>query len=417
MRFILVWMVFMAGILQSELTAQVKMPFTAQEDSLIRAMNLTISRDSIRDIMQQLENFGTRFYRASNYRQVAQWIRNKFIAVGVTNAQLDSFWLTNSAFSGWQYNVVATIPGTTKPDSIYMIGAHHDCTSDYNNRLTNAPGADDNASGVATIIEIARVMRRHNYQPSSTIKFCTFTAEEIGLVGSDTLARRARTRNERIQMMINHDMVSYCADTINQWKVKLTYYDNSPDVTNLADTCVRRFTTLGVTRTTQYNNASDSYSFTSQGYKGIFFIENFDTPYYHTVNDRVSTCNMKYAAEVTKISLAMLVSQNGTQTLVGMEEPDAAPQALTLYSNYPNPFNPSTTLRYDLAEPATVTLRIYNTLGKEVRTLVNTHQPSGEYRILWDGKDHSGNAVASGVYIYRLQAGRFTQARKMTLIR
>ncbi len=395
--------------------AQIQTNISTENDSLIRAMCADVSQDSIRTVMQELQNFGTRFYRAPGYRNVAQWIKNKLIAVGCENTVLDSFWLTNSAFSGWQYNVIGTLNGTENPDSIYILGAHHDCTSDYANRLTNAPGADDNASGVAGVIEAARVMFNHHYRPKSTIQFMTFTAEEIGLVGSDTLARRARSRNQRVQMMLNNDMISYCADTVNQWKVKLTYYNNSADVTNLADTCTRRYTTLGTTRTTQYNDASDSYSFYQQGYKTLFFIENYDTPYYHTTNDRVETCNMKFAAEMTRIPLSMLVSQNGSAVMVNVEDNPLMTTRFILYPNYPNPFNPSTTIRYQLATDDRVSLKIYNTLGQEIRTLVSGRKEAGVHDVTWNGRDHAGHIVASGVYIYRLQAGSQVKSGKMIL--
>ncbi len=395
--------------------AQVNMVFTAESDSVIRSMCAQVSKDSIQLYMTHLQDFGTRFYRATGYRNVAQWIRNKLADVGCQEAVLDSFWYTNTAFTGWQYNVIATIPGVQKPDSIYIVGAHHDCTSD--NRLVDAPGADDNASGVAAAIEIARVMNQSGYRPRSTVKFMTFVAEEMGLYGSEDVAVTAKNSNMRIQMMLNNDMISYCADTVNQWKVKLTYYNNSADVTNLADTCTKRFTTLGTTRTTQYNDASDSYSFYAQGFKTIFFIENYDTPYYHTTQDRVETCNMKFAAEMTRISLAMLVSQNGTETMIGTGETEPVASGFRLDPNYPNPFNPSTTIRYQTALSGTVSLKIYNMLGQEVRTLVNAAQTAGEHTVQWDGKDHAGKAVSSGIYIYRLQAGNFAKSNKMTLMR
>ena len=93
------------------------------------------------------------------------------------------------------------------------------------------------------------------------------------------------------------------------------------------------------------------------------------------------------------------------------------PSAFALHKNYPNPFNPVTTIRYDIAEAVEVTLTIYNALGQQVRRLVNSpHQPGG-YTIIWDGKSDNGQVLASGLYIYRLQAGEFVQSRKLLLLK
>jgi hypothetical protein len=96
------------------------------------------------------------------------------------------------------------------------------------------------------------------------------------------------------------------------------------------------------------------------------------------------------------------------------------PSHLTNFSlsqNYPNPFNPTTTIAYDLQQMTFVTLTIYNTLGQEVRTLVNTQQTAGSYQVKWDGKNDSGNALASGVYLYRLRADDYMETKKMVLMK
>jgi hypothetical protein len=88
-----------------------------------------------------------------------------------------------------------------------------------------------------------------------------------------------------------------------------------------------------------------------------------------------------------------------------------------LKQNYPNPFNPTTTIPYSISRKSEVILSIYNTLGQEVRTLVNQQQPAGDYQVVWNGKDNGGNFVASGTYIYRLKAGDVTQTRRLTFLK
>ncbi|MCK4597733.1 T9SS type A sorting domain-containing protein, partial [bacterium] len=88
-----------------------------------------------------------------------------------------------------------------------------------------------------------------------------------------------------------------------------------------------------------------------------------------------------------------------------------------LHQNYPNPFNASTEIRYQIPEDGHVTLKIFNTLGQELRILLDVHQKAGEYGVLWDGRDARGREVASGLYFCRLRAGEFGKTIKMVLVR
>ncbi len=93
------------------------------------------------------------------------------------------------------------------------------------------------------------------------------------------------------------------------------------------------------------------------------------------------------------------------------------PEQYTLESNYPNPFNPSTTIKYSLPTTEQVSLKVYNILGQEVITLVDELQDAGYKQIVWNGRDSYGSQVASGVYIYRLQTDKFVQSKKMILLK
>ena len=93
------------------------------------------------------------------------------------------------------------------------------------------------------------------------------------------------------------------------------------------------------------------------------------------------------------------------------------PESFTLFQNYPNPFNPVTVINYQLPQRANVSLKIYNTLGQLVQTLVNDIQVAGEYKITWDGKNFGGESVSSGIYLYILEAGEVRASNKMLLIR
>ena len=93
------------------------------------------------------------------------------------------------------------------------------------------------------------------------------------------------------------------------------------------------------------------------------------------------------------------------------------PSTYALSQNYPNPFNPTTSIEYELAQTGQVRLTVYDVLGKEVRSLVDGQQSAGRYVAEWDGRDASGQSVASGVYLYRLEAGDYVSTRRMTLLK
>ena len=94
------------------------------------------------------------------------------------------------------------------------------------------------------------------------------------------------------------------------------------------------------------------------------------------------------------------------------------PSKFSLEQNYPNPFNPTTNVEFGIGNAEWVTLKIYDLLGREVKTLVNQRLAAGQYTVRWDGTDEAGQPVGSGVYLYRLKVGnRFVQTRKMVLLR
>jgi len=117
---------------------------------------------------------------------------------------------------------------------------------------------------------------------------------------------------------------------------------------------------------------------------------------------------------ITSTGIALLIPES---LVVGVENPNTVPEAFLLEQNYPNPFNPSTTINYRISTTSNVILKVYNTLGEEVETLINEHQSPGQKSVTWDGKDKNGKTVTSGVYFYRIQTAQFSQTKKMIFLR
>lgn len=118
----------------------------------------------------------------------------------------------------------------------------------------------------------------------------------------------------------------------------------------------------------------------------------------------------------------LFADSSGIQSFIiqpglGKRTTETLPRSFQLYPNYPNPFNPSTTLKFDLPEEGAVHLVIYNILGQRVRTLVNQVLPAGRHGIVWDGRNQAGNIVSSGVYFCSLRTDNFFTSRKMILMK
>ncbi len=102
---------------------------------------------------------------------------------------------------------------------------------------------------------------------------------------------------------------------------------------------------------------------------------------------------------------------------VGVDEDAAVPDVFALHQNYPNPFNPTTTIAFDVPELSNVRIDIYNLLGQKVRTLVSGQHEAAYYTVNWNGTNDFGSPVASGMYIYRIEAGKFSAVRKLVLMK
>jgi Ca-activated chloride channel family protein len=136
--------------------------------------------------------------------------------------------------------------------------------------------------------------------------------------------------------------------------------------------------------------------------------------------DQVVALSIRYG--VLTPYTAFLVVEPGDGLVISVHDKNAAPVRFELLQNYPNPFNPSTTIQYTIGglpnvPPVSVRLVVYNILGQEVKTLVETPQEPGSYRVTWDGTDNEGKRVPSGVYIYRLMAGNYVSSRTMVIVK
>jgi hypothetical protein len=185
-----------------------------------------------------------------------------------------------------------------------MMGHYDDCVS-YSDPMVAAPGADDNASGVAALLESARVIMETGYVPRKTFIFLATAAEELMLMsdcGAMHYAGEAAAEGRDLSMVLNNDMISWNDST---WSIRFINDTNSMIATDLAIHILDTYTTLDRTFSSMGTFADLTY-FLDEGYEGAYFMEsvlNGFTPYYHTLNDVASNIDTAYLAEMTRLDL------------------------------------------------------------------------------------------------------------------
>jgi len=292
-----------------------KDPEAVNKESVTLKITGEISADTLEAYTAWLIGMGTRFALADNHRNVALNILTKFEIMGYTDSRLDSFMIDriykDIRYQQWQYNVIATLEGNTYPDSICIVGGHYDNNLRTGDPFSVVPGGNDNASGVAAVLELARIFRKYNFVPRNTIEFIAFGSEELGLYGSRAYTAHVAESSKKIKMMLNHDMIAYEPLKDNSgWIVDIKDYDNSHDLRDEAEEMCVKFTSLGYTNDNTYNQQSDSYPFFEAGFRALFFFSNKMDPEYHSLNDRLVNCNFGYCREIVKVSCALLVYNN-----------------------------------------------------------------------------------------------------------
>jgi hypothetical protein len=288
-----------SGILQPRFSAGGQFPRSPFVHPLLPVLAGQVSKASLSSYILSLQSFQTRYASTPNCEAAGTFLFNFFAQLGMP-CEYDPF---TFATTNTSRNIVATLPGKTTPQRVIVICAHYDSTSDQ--RTTLAPGADDNASGTAAVMEIARVLANTTFD--FTIKFICFSAEEWGLYGSKHYAQAAKARNEKIIGVVNLDMIAYA----DQMPEDLNVLVNQPSEW-LANRNIIMGTLYGPLDVLKTINASvrssDHSPFWDQGYSAMLGIEEYGlkNPYYHKTTDTFDTLNMDFATSVTKIALTVV---------------------------------------------------------------------------------------------------------------
>lgn len=260
----------------------------------------------------RLQAFHTRKTFTDSAYAASEWIRQKFEAMGYP-VELQPFTISGNPSSP---NVIATKTGTVSPDKYVVIGAHYDSYSwtDY------APGADDNASGTAGVLEAARILAE--YPTECTVIFCAFSGEEYGLFGSEAFASRCSQQGMNILGYFNMDMIAYRhpGDEIH---TDMIYPLSAKPLADYYKATAAIFVPgLGVYDGFLTGGDSDHTSFNNNGYMGIFPFEDDQhySPYIHTAQDilGLSVNSAEMAMLFVRASLAGVSSLSKVYSTVGL---------------------------------------------------------------------------------------------------
>jgi len=394
---------------------------TFSQSPVIQQIINSVNRDSLIYFVRELSgnvpttiNDTLRTILSRNYNQpgknlAAAYLKQKLLSYGLP--------AVIQFYSSSGRNVYAVQTGNQFPNKKYILCAHFD---DMPNG-TIAPGADDNASGTAAVIEAARIFS--NYSFPYTLVYALWDEEETGLVGSNYFATQAATNGDSILGVINLDMIAWDSDSNDVAEI---HTNNTTSSLYLADklTDVNTEYNIGVSLNVinPGTSASDHSPFWSKGYGAVLLIEAYYggdfNAYYHTTNDLIQNFNQPYYLKMTKLALGTFADLAGAD-LTDVENITESIADYRLEQNYPNPFNPVTTIKYAIpkvtlsgVEGTRVILKVYDVLGTEVATLVNEEKPAGNYNVSFDA-----SLLSSGIYFYKLLAGSFIDSKKMILIK
>jgi len=433
----------------SSLSAQPDSVFyNPQVDSLLNQVNPANISQYIADLANA-NGYSSRVTFTPGNLWSAAYIKQVFDTFpGLTSVEFDTFYVLTAPFPWNVYplvNVVATLQGTGPVTRYYIVGGHFDTSASLDPNINwssqwstaVAPGADDNASGVAAVLEIARILSdpANQFQPDITIKFVAFGAEESSPAsgqnhrGSNHFATAAASQTDDILGVFNIDMIGY--NNTGHHYYNIVSNTNSLE---LGDDLVQANQTyqIGINSNSNpfvYATYSDHEQFWQYGYKAILLIENAPpwnnnppwynaNPYYHKATDTPDKVNIDQVTKITKATLAAVACRTMPATSLAQDQSsEILPEDYILQPNFPNPFNAHTVFNYVLHSAAQVKIRIYNAAGQKVADIQDAWQTAGEHRVNWQAADQNGKALPSGLYFAHFIFNHNVKTQKVMLIR
>ncbi|MBI5240299.1 MAG: M20/M25/M40 family metallo-hydrolase [Elusimicrobia bacterium] len=195
------------GDLAAPVRAAAAGPYVMDQRAVVEPLLGRVQESELRSTMDSLAAFHDRFYSSDPGAESARWLQARWqsLVKGLPGASAQAV-----AHQGWQQpSVVLSIPGAERPDEIVVLGGHLDSINSRAGKAGRAPGADDNASGIAVLTEAVRVLVAAGWRPRRTVEFMGYAAEEVGLRGSQDIAARYARAGRKVVGVIQYDMSAF----------------------------------------------------------------------------------------------------------------------------------------------------------------------------------------------------------------
>ncbi|HKZ47414.1 MAG TPA: M20/M25/M40 family metallo-hydrolase, partial [Thermoplasmata archaeon] len=265
-----------------------------------------VSLESLHTYVYDLQNFSTRYAYSAPVVPAGQYIYDAFAANPNLQVAFQDFVYQGTPMR----NVLAFLPGLDPSNrTVYAVGGHYDSVSSNSDPYVLAPGADDDGSGTAATMELARVLSRYRF--NATIMFAAWDAEELGLVGSAYCTRCLAAQGWDFGLYLNLDMIAY--DPTNASGIDIITDIPSQWAATQLTSLISDYG-IGLVPTTYVSNVanSDHASFWAQGWDSIFLSESdFNFPNYHRLNDTVDKLNLNLLTNTTQASVTLLATLAG----------------------------------------------------------------------------------------------------------
>lgn len=276
--------------------------FNITQQERVTPMLEQIQEPELVKTITKLSSFMTRFHRNALGKQSQEWIRDNWaeITKGRSDVSIELFNHTSTP----QPSVVLTLKGSTNPDEIIVIGGHGDSiASSWGGGDKKAPGADDNASGIACVTEVLRVLMQNSYKPTRTIKFISYAGEEGGLLGSNEVAAAYKKMNARVLGVMQLDMTNYKGSAKDIYMMSdNTNTELNNFVGNLIDTYVK--VSWGYDKCGY--GCSDHASWTKNGYPSTIPFESMASQYNPKIHSADDTLDLTGGHAIHAVSFAKL---------------------------------------------------------------------------------------------------------------
>lgn len=309
------------------------------------------------------------------------------------------------------YNIIARLPGTRAPEERVLLCAHYDSYAADADPMVRAPGADDNASGSACILETARTLAGAGLD--RTVELVLFDSEERGLQGSRHFVEHLDT-GAVYTAVINLDMIAF--DPSHSRRIIIAGRAGTPDTT-LAPVFASAADTLATGISPQLLTgalfSSDHRSFQRLDRVPVVLAIEADyaaNPNANAGTDTAGYLDYGYLTDVTRTIF-------GTVALLSGFNASAQLSPVTFASPAPNPFFDATTLTISLPDRRRIELAVFDVTGRLVAEIERGTFGPGILRRIWNGTDGAGRRVASGVYFARIRSGGVEASRKIVVVR